>query len=140
MKRLRYWVLVLAAITVLVIGFFSVGIKIFIKYHGVRTNAFVIKIPNSCDKYNHITLLIDSAFYEVGISRSDCKNAVYKVGDIVVVLKSDLFDEVIWPENQFEYLPIIFILLAIIGYFSINSNLKEIRIGKNPVTSKSDSS
>lgn len=113
------------AILLVFICFFSIGEIIIIKYTGEKVIAIVNKVPYSCDRYNHINVLIDSVDYEVSISRVDCKKSIYKVGQKVTLLKSKKYNKLVWPESQPELLPLIFVAVFILVYLSNKGRCKK---------------
>jgi hypothetical protein len=100
-------------------GFFSIGKIIFIKYTGEKIEAIVSKIPSSCDKYNHINVLYNGEDYEVSISRTDCQEGFYKIGQKVTLIKNKKYKELVWPESQPELLPILIIAVFVLAYISM---------------------
>lgn len=123
-QKLGVYILYALAGALLILGMLSIAKTIYIKFTGQKVVATVCKVPTSCDSYNSISVEIANEIYEVSISMSDCQDKVYKVGQQVDLVKNDHFKELVWPESQIEYMPILFILLAIIGYFSIKSKIR----------------
>jgi len=124
MKKIKYGVLIVVAITVIVLGFSSVLSAIIIKYTGKKVIAVVTEIPSTCDRYNQIKVLLDNIEYEVNISRPDCREGVYKVGQKVELLKNVRFKELVWPESQPESVPLLIIAVFILGYISMKDRYK----------------
>ena len=124
MKKIKYGVLIVVAITVIVLGFFSVLSAIIIKYTGKKVIAVVTEIPSTCDRYNHIKVLLHNTEYEVNISRADCREGVYKVGQKVKLLKNERYEQLVWPESQPEFVPLLIIAVFILGYISMKDRYK----------------
>jgi hypothetical protein len=125
MKKVKYGVLIVVAITVIVLGFSSVISTIIIKYTGKKVVAAVTEIPSTCDRYNHIKVLLDNTEYEVNISRPDCREGVYKVGQKVELLKNERYEELVWPESQPELVPLLIIAVFILAYISMKGRYKK---------------
>lgn len=125
MKKAKYGVLIVVAIAVIVLGFSSVINTIIIKYTGKKVVASVTEIPSTCDRYNHIKVLLDNKEYEVNISRTDCREGVYKVGQQVEILKNERYKELVWPESQPELVPLLIIAVFILAYISMKNRYKK---------------
>lgn len=121
MKKIKYRVIIIVFALLIVWGISSIGKTIIIKYTGEKVTATVNETPSSCDRYNHITVLLDSVDYEVTISRDDCRQGVYTVGQKVTLLKSAKFKELVWPESQIEIMPLLIIAIFILVYISIKA-------------------
>ncbi len=105
--------MIFAAGVLLIWGIISIAQLIFIKYKGSRIAATVLKVDRNCDRYNKIEVDFEDKTYPVNISRADCQNSVYKVGQIVTLIKYKNNNTLVWPEAKYEWLP--FILLAILA-------------------------
>jgi hypothetical protein len=119
MKKVKYGILFVVFILLMIWGFTSIGRTILIKYTGENVVAIVSNTPSSCDRYNHINVLLDGIDYEVSISRTDCRESVYKVGQKVTLLKNKKYKELVWPESQPELLPLLIIAILILAYISM---------------------
>lgn len=119
MKKVKYGIVLIATVLLIMWGFFSIGEIIFIKYSGEKIEAIVSKIPSSCDKYNHINVLFNGEDYEVSISRTDCQEGFYKIGQKVTLIKHKKYKELVWPESQPELLPILIIAVFVLAYISM---------------------
>jgi|694.fasta_scaffold30388_6 hypothetical protein len=119
MKKVKYGIVLIATVLLIMWGFFSIGKIIFIKYTGEKIEAIVSKIPSSCDKYNHINVLFNGEDYEVSISRTDCQEGFYKIGQKVTLIKNKKYKELVWPESQPELLPILIIAVFVLAYISM---------------------
>lgn len=119
MKKVKYGIVLIAFILLVMWGVSSIGKTIFIKYTGEKIEAIVSKIPSSCDRYNHISVLFNGEDYEVSISRTDCRESFYKIGQKVTLLKNKKYKELVWPESQPELLPILIIALFVLAYISM---------------------
>jgi hypothetical protein len=78
----------------------------------------VLKVDTDCDKYNKIEVSFEKKVYLVTISRSDCQNKVYKVGQIVTLIKYKDNDTLVWPEAQVEWLPIVILAAFALAYYT----------------------
>lgn len=125
MKKFKYWILFVFFILLLVWGFKTIGTTIYIKYTGEKIVATVSKTPILCDRYNHINVLFDGIEYEVSISRSDCTERVYKVGQKVSLLKCKKYQEFVWPESQPELLPLLIIAILFLSYIVMAKQYKK---------------
>src|SRR5688572_19542319 len=92
-------------------GIYSIARLILIKNKGSKITATVLKVDRDCDRYNEIQVAYAGKAYPVTISRTDCRDGIYKVGQSVTLIKYKDNDTLVWPEAQYEWLP--FILLAI---------------------------
>ena len=109
--------MVLAAI-LLACSVYSIARLIIIKNKGSQITATVLKVDTDCDRYNKIDVAYGGKAYPVTISRSDCHNGVYKVGQSVTLIKYQDDDTLVWPEAQYELLPFIFIALLVLSYYT----------------------
>jgi hypothetical protein len=125
MKKVKYGVLFIAFILLIIWGFTSIGKTIFIKYTGEKIEAIVSKTPSSCDRYNQINVLLDGLEYEVSISKTDCRESVYKVGQKVTLLKNKKYNELVWPESQPELLPLLIVAVFVLAYISMKGRYKK---------------
>jgi hypothetical protein len=125
MKKVKYWILIIIAVLIIVFSFSSIIQTIIVKYTGVKVLALVIGTPSECDRYNQIKVLLDSKEYEVNISRSNCRQGLYKVGQQVTLLKNENYKELIWPESQPELLPLLFIAALVLSYVSMKGRYKK---------------
>ena len=125
MKKFKFWILFVVFILLLVWGFKTIGTTIYIKYTGEKIVATVSKTPTSCDRYNYINVLFDGIEYEVSISRSDCIDRVYKVGQKVSLLKSKKYQELVWPESKPELLPLLIIVILFLSYIVMAKQYKK---------------
>ncbi len=126
MKKVKYSVLAVVTIAITILGLFSVISKVIIKYAGKKVVATVAEVPSTCDKYNQIKVLLDNTAYEVSISRTDCREGLYKVGQKVELLKHEGYKELIWPESQPELVPLLVIAVFILAYISVKGKYKKI--------------
>jgi hypothetical protein len=124
MKKLKYGILFIVFILLIVWGFTSIGKTILIKYTGDKVEVVVTKIPFSCDRYNQINVLLDGVEYEVNISKTDCRESVYKVGQKVTLLKNKKYKELVWQERQPELLPLLIIAVFVLAYISMKGRYK----------------
>lgn len=118
MKKAKYGIVFVACIALIVLGFSSIGKTIIIKHTGKKVIAVVNEIPSTCDRYNHITVLLDNTAYEVNISRANCREGIYKVGQEVELLKHENYKELVWPESKPEIVIILIIAVLILGFYS----------------------
>lgn len=125
MKKVKYGLLFIVFVLVVMWGISSIGKTIFIKYTGEKIEAIVSKTPSSCDRYNYINVLFNGEDYEVSISRTDCREGLYKVGQKVTLLKNKKYKELVWPESQSELLPILIIAVFILAYISMKGRDKK---------------
>ena len=125
MKNVKYGALIVVTIAVIALGFYSVISTIIIKYTGKKVVASVTEIPSTCDRYNHIKVLLDNTEYEVKISRTDCRERVYKIGQQVELLKNERYKELVWPESQPELIPLLIIAVFILAYISMKGRYRK---------------
>jgi hypothetical protein len=115
MKTQNLMVLV-ACLALLIWGFISIGKTVLIRYTGVKVIAVVTKVPTECDKYNNINVLLNTDEYQVNISKTDCRQGVYKIGQNVTLIKHKKYNELVWPDSRPELTILIIIGVLIFGY------------------------
>jgi len=125
MKKVKYGALIVVTIAVIALGFYSIISTIIIKYTGKKVVASVTEIPSTCDRYNHIKVLLDNTEYEVNISRTDCRERVYKIGQQVELLKNERYKELVWPESQPELIPLLIIAVFILAFISMKGRYRK---------------
>jgi regulator of sigma D len=99
-------------------GFYSIYQLIVIKTKGSQVIAQILKVDTNCDKYNKIVVNYGDKVYEVAISRTDCREGVYKVGQNVTLIKFKDYDTLVWPSAQYEWLPFLFLFLLALVYYT----------------------
>ena len=117
--------IVLACIAIVIWGLLSISKGVIIKYGGKKVTAVVIKLPIECDKYNSIKVLLNEKEYEVSISRKECRDSVYKVGQKVELLKHDNYDELIWPEGYPELVVLLIIVGLVYVFFTVRKHYRK---------------
>jgi hypothetical protein len=117
-KRVKGIAVVVACLAILVWGLSAMIEMVIVRYWGQKTTAVVTAVPTECDRYNHITVLLDNTAYEVSISRDNCREGIYKVGQEVDLLKHENYEELIWPESQPEIVIILIIAVLILGLYT----------------------
>jgi hypothetical protein len=125
MKKVKYGIALFAIVLVVTFGIISIGKIIFIKYTGEKVVAIVSQVPSSCDRYNHINVLFKGEVYEVSISKADCREGFYKIGQKVTLLKNKKYKELVWPDSQPELLPIIFAGVFVLAFISMKGQIKK---------------
>ena len=111
-------IIVFLCLVILGWGFYSIGKTIIIKYGGSNVDAIISQIPTECDKYNGIKVLVDETEFTVSISKKECREGVYKIGQKVVLLKHKKYDELIWPNSNPEFAILLIIGILLLGYFT----------------------
>lgn len=125
MKKVKYWIVIIAFVLLIMWGGASIGKTIFIKYTGEKIEAIVRRIPSSCDRYNHINVLFNNEDYEVSISRTECREGFYKIGQKIIFLRNKKYKELVWPESHPELLPILIITVFVLAYISMRGRNKK---------------
>ena len=64
-------------------------------------------------------MIFNGEDYEVSISRTDCQEGFYKIGQKVTLIKNKKYKELVWPESQPELLPILIIAVFVLAYISM---------------------
>jgi hypothetical protein len=126
MKNKYLGIFIVLSCSVLFVCGFSIMIgSVIVKYYGDRVTAIVTEVPPECDRYNSVKVLLNNKEQEVSISRPDCQEKKYKIGQQVELIKHKNFDEPVWPESQ-PAIPLVGILalLIIIVYTNYNKYSK----------------
>lgn len=89
--------MVLAGI-LLIWGVYSIARLIVIKYIGSQITATVLKMNTDCDRYNEIKVINRGKIYPVTISRTACRDAIYKVGQTVTLIEYRNDNTLVWPD------------------------------------------
>ena len=108
------WLFIILALAILAIGFYAIGNLIIIKYFGKKVIATVTAVPQECDKYNHINVLLDGATHEVSINKSECREGTYQVGQKVELMQHPGYKDLVWPESKPELA--VLLILLVLGY------------------------
>lgn len=119
MQTKKYWIT--AAIlffSLLILGFYMMFDLVIIKYGGSQVDAVVSKVPSNCDKYNQISVIISNVEYEINISRTECTNSVYKVGQHVQVIKHNNYKDLVWPGSHPELTMILCVLVLMYVFYN----------------------
>jgi hypothetical protein len=116
-KKVRALIVALAGI-LLAWGIYSIARLIIIKNKGSQISATVLKVDRDCDRYNEIEVAYGGKAYSITISRIDCHNRVYKVGQSVILIKDKENDTLVWPEAQYEWLPFILLAILALAYYT----------------------
>ena len=116
-KKLEILIVFLAA-TIFVWGLYSIFRLIIIKNKGSQITAIVQAVDTNCDRYNKIEVAFDGETYPVSISKTDCRDGVYKVGQRVTLIKYKDDDTLVWPEAKYEWLPFIILVLLALAYYT----------------------
>jgi hypothetical protein len=124
-KKVRVFIVVLVGI-LLAWGFYSIARLIIIKNKGSQIAATVLKVDTDCDRYNKIEVDYGGKSYSVTISRTDCRDGVYKVGQAVILIKYKDDNTLVWPEAHYEWLPFLFLGILTLAYFT-----NKIKFGKS---------
>jgi hypothetical protein len=110
--------IVILVCAVLAMGIYSIARLIIIKNKGSHIAATVSRVDTDCDRYNKIEVAYKGKTYTVTISRSDCRDGVYKVGQSVALIKYKDDDTLVWPEAQPEWLPFLLIAVLTLAYYT----------------------
>jgi hypothetical protein len=116
-KKVGVLIVILAGI-LLAWGVYSIARLIIIKNKGSQITATVLKVDTDCDRYNKIEINYGGKAYPLTISRTDCRNGVYKVGQTVTLIKYKDDNTLVWPEAQYEWLPFILLAILALGYYT----------------------
>lgn len=116
-NKFGIFIIVLAG-AILVWGLYSMVLLIIIKNKGTQIIATIRKVDTECDRYNGIEVIFSGRIYSVTISRANCQDRVYKVGQKVALIKYKNYDQLVWPEAKFEWLPFLFLGLLTLGYYT----------------------
>ena len=131
-KKVGVLIVVLAGI-VLAWGVYSIARLITTKNKGSQITATVLNVDTDCDRYNKIEVAYADKTYPVSISRENCRDGVYKVGQTVTLIKYKDDNMLVWPEAQYEWLP--FVLLAILALVYYSNKDKFVKSG-NPTPNR----
>jgi len=115
----------IASIAILIWGLNAMIGMVIVRYWGEKTTAVVTAVPNECDRYNRIKILLGEAEQEITISRNDCKEGKYRVGQQVELIKHKNFDEPVWPGSHPELAIIIVIGILIFAYLTVSRALNK---------------
>jgi hypothetical protein len=80
-------VIVILACAVLAMGIYSIARLIIIKNKGSQITATVLKVDTDCDRYNKMEVAFEGRTFPVTISRNDCRDGVYEIGQSVTLIK-----------------------------------------------------
>lgn len=116
---------VFLAVVVLAWVVYSSARLIIIKNKGSQITATVLKVDTDCDRYNEIEVDYAGKTYAVTISRTNCRESVYKVGQSVTLIKYRDYDTLVWPEAQYEWLPLVLIVLLALVYYTNKDKFKK---------------
>ncbi len=116
-KKVGVLIVVLAGI-LLVWGIYSIARLIIIKNKGSQITVTVSKVDTDCDRYNYIEVVYEGKTYPISISRANCRDGVYKVGQTVTLIKYKDDNTLVWPEAQVEWLPFILLAILVLGYYT----------------------
>ena len=116
-KKVGILIIILAG-ALLVWGVVSIAHLIIIKRNGSEITARVLKAETDCDRYNEIEVIYAGKTYHVTISRTDCRNEVYKVGQNVTLIKHKDNDTLVWPQAKYEWLPFLLLTLVALAYLA----------------------
>lgn len=116
-KKVGVLIMVLAGI-LLAWGVYSIARLIIIKNKGSQITATVLKVDTDCDRYNKIEVIHGGKTYPVTISRTDCRDGVYKVGQTVTLLKYKDDNTLVWPGAPYEWLPLLFLAILALAYYT----------------------
>ncbi len=128
--KILFWVLCIISIFVILLGFYSIGTSIIVRYTGTKVKAKVIKVQERCGKYNHINLQVNDIVYEISISRQNCVDKLYKVSDEVVVIKRG--KNIAWPNSHPELLIPLLGIVFFGAYYTNKDKYKKWKKDKNP--------
>jgi len=109
---------VFLAVVVLAWVVYSSARLIIIKNKGSQITATVLKADTDCDRYNEIEVDYAGKTYAVTISRTNCRESVYKVGQSVTLIKYRDYDTLVWPDAQYEWLTFVLIVLLALAYYT----------------------
>jgi hypothetical protein len=118
-------ILLSSAIVILVFGIIDIFQLIIIKNKGAEIKARVINVDIDCDRYNKIDVEFENRIYEVSISRSDCKNKTYSIGQQVTLLKYKNKKKLVWPDSNYNWLPLIVGFVLFLGYYTTKNKFGE---------------
>lgn len=116
---------VFLAVVVLAWVVYSSARLIIIKNNGSQITATVLKVDTDCDRYNEIEVDYAGKTYAVTISRTNCRESVYKVGQSVTLIKYRDYDTLVWPDAQYEWLPFVLIVLLAFAYYTNKDKFKK---------------
>jgi hypothetical protein len=124
-------ILLLIALLIIIAGLYEITKKIIIKHKGSQIIATVVHVDTDCDKYNHIQVQFETKVYEVTISRTECRDRAYKIGQQVILIKYKDFDELIWPESKIEM--VLFLIITVMGlaYYTNKGKFSKSKDSKN---------
>lgn len=103
------------------------GKSAVVRYFGKKVTAVVMSVPEICDKYNFIQVSIDKKVYEVTISRKECREGTYQIGQQIQLLKYKDYDELVWPGSRPELVILLIVGVLILGYYTNKSNANRSR-------------
>ena len=129
MRKKSIIFLVILALSILAIGFYAIGNLIIIKYFGKKVIATVTAVPQECDKYNHINVLLNGATHEVSINKSECREGTYQVGQKVELMQHPGYKDLVWPGSKPE-LAVLLILLVLCYLFFEYKRQKRRKLAK----------
>lgn len=111
-------ILTLLAVSIIVIGLYSITKTILIKNKGTQIAATVTHVDRNCDRNNKMQVKFESKIYEISISSQECRDRVYKTGQKVTLIKHKDYDELVWPQSQIEWMPFLLVVVLGLAYYS----------------------
>ncbi len=116
--NIGFKILTLIAVSICIIGLCSITKTIIIKYKGSKITATVTHVDSDCDRYNKIQVEFKNKTYEISISKNNCRDKVYKLGQKVTLIKYKNYDELVWPESKIEWVLPLIIGVGILAYYT----------------------
>jgi hypothetical protein len=123
--NLGFKILSLLAVLIIITGLYSIARTIIIKQKGTKIAATVTHVDRNCDRYNKIQVKFESKTYEVNISSKECRDRFYNPGQKVTLIKYKDYDELVWPESQIEWMPLLLVVLFGLVYFTNKENFSK---------------
>lgn len=123
----RLTILIIAIGCLALWGLSAIIQLIIVKNYGAEITAQIVRVDDDCDRYNSIDVLHDGKTYTVSISRDDCRNKVYNEGQMVKLIKYKENDNLLWPESQVNWLPLLYLAIVFLFYISNKDKFKTLK-------------
>lgn len=125
MKNWKLIGIAIVALGILVWGIIALGTTTVVRYTGKKVIAIITMLPKQCDKYNSIEVLVGNTSGSLPISKKECRDGYYKLGQKVEVIQKEGYTELVWPQSQPGVVILLIIGILCLGYYTEKGKLKQ---------------
>jgi len=125
-KKNLFGIIVIGACVALVaLAIYGMVTWIITQREGKEVRVTIIAVPDRCDRSNPIKVALNGEVHEVKISRADCRNGVYKVGQQITLMQHPGYKELVWPDSRPDIVILCIVGLCLLIFYQYRTQHKK---------------